>query len=49
LICRRGNDSLIALNHLLKLNNEDDNYEIKDVIGGLINWADQIDKEFPIY
>lgn len=45
-ICRRGNDSQVAVNMLkTKLNVK----SIYDVEGGLHAWATKIDKQFPIY
>lgn len=46
-ICRRGNDSQLAVKHLqcmLKTSPE-----IKDVKGGLNAWGKEIDTDFPIY
>ncbi len=47
MICRRGNDSQYAVN-LLK-ENINNKLNIKDVIGGLHEWHDSIDKNFPKY
>lgn len=46
MLCRRGNDSQIAVQHL---QNKYPNRKIVDVIGGLHAWHKQIDKNFPIY
>lgn len=44
-VCRRGNDSQLAVRHLAdKLN-----IKSKDLIGGLHAWTKQIDSNFPIY
>ena len=44
-LCRRGNDSILATQLLLK-NGFENSFNI---IGGLSAWADQIDKTFPEY
>ncbi|RIB22701.1 Molybdopterin-synthase sulfurtransferase [Gigaspora rosea] len=44
-ICRRGNDSQLAVQTLRKTLQG----EIKDVVGGLYRWAKDVDHEFPIY
>ncbi len=46
-VCRRGNDSQRAVISLR--NNLDASITIKDVIGGLHAWADQVDKSLPKY
>lgn len=45
IVCRRGNDSQLAVRHLAN------NYNIKakDLIGGLHAWTKNIDENFPIY
>ncbi|CAG8483626.1 6806_t:CDS:10 [Cetraspora pellucida] len=45
IICRRGNDSQLAVQTLKKVLQG----EIKDVVGGLYRWAKDVDREFPIY
>jgi adenylyltransferase/sulfurtransferase len=45
-VCRRGNDSQIAAQHLQKLV---PGKTIKDIIGGLHAYTKQIDPNFPIY
>ncbi|CRL07505.1 CLUMA_CG020471, isoform A [Clunio marinus] len=44
-VCRRGNDSQLAVRHL----NEKLGIRSKDLIGGLHSWTHTIDKDFPIY
>lgn len=46
IVCRRGNDSQIAADLLMKSLND---YEIKDLIGGLTSWSKYVDKNFPVY
>jgi len=46
LICRLGNDSQIAAQTLRRV---DGNRVIKDVIGGLRAWSNQVDPKFPVY
>ncbi|XP_036330717.1 adenylyltransferase and sulfurtransferase MOCS3 [Rhagoletis pomonella] len=46
LICRRGNDSQIAVQHI---RNKFPIQTIRDIVGGLYAWHYRIDKEFPIY
>ena len=47
IICRRGNDSQKAVNSLKSKISA--NLVIKDIIGGLYAWSDQIDSNFPKY
>lgn len=44
-VCRRGNDSQLAVRHL----SEKLNVRAKDLIGGLHSWTRNIDENFPIY
>lgn len=44
-VCRRGNDSQLAVRHL----SEKLNIKSKDLIGGLHAWTQKIDENFPIY
>lgn len=45
-VCRRGNDSQLAVTFLeTKL----EDFNIKDIIGGLAKYAVDVDKEFPFY
>ncbi|XP_065369275.1 adenylyltransferase and sulfurtransferase MOCS3 [Calliphora vicina] len=46
LLCRRGNDSQIAAQHLIQTF---PNRKIFDIKGGLYSWHYKIDKNFPIY
>lgn len=48
-ICRRGNDSQIAAKKLMDELTDDDSIPIRDVIGGLHAWTNQIDENFPKY
>ncbi|XP_060073265.1 adenylyltransferase and sulfurtransferase MOCS3-like [Ylistrum balloti] len=47
-VCRRGNDSQIAVKTLLKCF-KDSEVDIKDIRGGLYAWAKHIDTNFPVY
>ncbi len=46
IVCRRGNDSQIAADILIKSLHDS---IIKDLIGGLNSWSETVDKNFPIY
>ncbi|KAH8395715.1 hypothetical protein KR222_010268, partial [Zaprionus bogoriensis] len=46
LVCRRGNDSQIAVQHI---KNRFPDHSIRDLKGGLHAWTANIDAEFPIY
>ncbi|XP_076039276.1 ubiquitin-like activating enzyme 4 [Oratosquilla oratoria] len=46
-ICRRGNDSQIAVQKLEGVLGE--GAQIKDIKGGLHAWAQKIDQDFPVY
>ncbi|GMM49704.1 Uba4 protein [Starmerella bacillaris] len=43
-ICRRGNDSILATEKL-----QDFGYKVKDVAGGLLSYSNDVDHTFPIY
>ncbi|KAL7740955.1 hypothetical protein ACLKA6_014107 [Drosophila palustris] len=45
-VCRRGNDSQIAVQHM---KNRFPDHSIHDLEGGLHAWTKQIDGNFPIY
>ncbi|XP_030380557.1 adenylyltransferase and sulfurtransferase MOCS3 [Scaptodrosophila lebanonensis] len=45
-LCRRGNDSQIAVQHM---RNRYPDHSIRDVIGGLHAWSNKVDNGFPIY
>lgn len=45
-ICRRGNDSQLAVKHLQAMLKHQ---VVKDVVGGLHAWTKEIDSQFPIY
>jgi len=45
IVCRRGNDSQLAVRHL----SEKWNLKAKDLIGGLHAWTQNVDNNFPIY
>lgn len=47
-VCRKGNDSQIAINKL-KDKFRDLNVNFKDLKGGLYAWNKQVDRNFPIY
>lgn len=44
-VCRRGNDSQMAVEHLRK----NGFLDVADIVGGLESWAEEIDPHFPIY
>nr|AAL90043.1 AT10573p [Drosophila melanogaster] len=46
LVCRRGNDSQIAVQHL---RNRFPTHFVRDLIGGLHAWTNSVDPSFPIY
>jgi len=49
-ICKKGNDSQLAANALRKrLIETNKEGSVRDVRGGLIQWAKVVDKEFPLY
>ncbi len=51
-MCRRGNDSQIAVEMLsehFKTNDTSGVSVIKDIIGGVNEWANIVDKNFPKY
>jgi rhodanese-related sulfurtransferase len=45
-ICRRGNDSQLAVAHLRR---QYPQLAVRDVVGGLHAWTRHIDPDFPIY
>ena len=55
-VCRRGNDSQIAV-QLLKdyfekqssAGKHASNIVVKDIVGGLSLWTDEVDSQFPKY
>ncbi|KAK2578042.1 hypothetical protein KPH14_008459 [Odynerus spinipes] len=47
-LCRRGNDSQKAVQHLRQIL-KDYKLDIKDIIGGIHAWGNKIDSTFPIY
>lgn len=47
-VCRRGNDSQLAVKSLQK-SLQDLNVTIKDLSGGLYAWASEVDPDFPLY
>jgi adenylyltransferase/sulfurtransferase len=49
-ICKKGNDSQLAASALRKrLIEMGKEGNVRDVRGGLIQWAKVVDKEFPLY
>ncbi|XP_043658158.1 adenylyltransferase and sulfurtransferase MOCS3 [Drosophila teissieri] len=46
LLCRRGNDSQIAVQHV---RNRFPMHSVRDLIGGLHAWTNSVDPSFPIY
>ena len=49
LVCRRGNDSQMAVKLLEKNLKNNSELVIKDIIGGLHAWSDKSDNNFPKY
>ena len=49
LVCRRGNDSQMAVKLLEKNLKNNSELVIRDIIGGLQAWSDKIDNDFPKY
>eukprot|EP00042_Codosiga_hollandica_P058129 m.872191 g.872191 ORF g.872191 m.872191 type:complete len:362 (+) comp59775_c1_seq6:2664-3749(+) len=47
-VCRRGNDSQIAVRKM-QMSGLFDGVVVKDVVGGLAEWAACVDPEFPVY
>ena len=47
-VCRRGNDSQIAVN-TLKEKLKDEAVTLTDITGGLTSWSKKIDPDFPTY
>ena len=47
-VCRRGNDSQVAVNRL-KEKLKDEAVTLVDISGGLNSWAKKIDPDFPTY
>lgn len=45
-LCRLGNDSQIAADAIRAM---DSNVIVKDVVGGLRAWSNEIDPTFPVY
>lgn len=48
-VCRRGNDSQLAVRHLAPLFKERGLPTPRDIVGGLHAWTRNVDGEFPIY
>ncbi|KAI9560752.1 hypothetical protein GHT06_011704 [Daphnia sinensis] len=48
-VCRRGNNSQLAVERMRTLLPADWPVVIKDIVGGLQAWAEQVDPLFPIY
>jgi len=47
-VCRRGNDSQLAVRKLQSFFS-DMSVNIKDIVGGLTAWSNDVDENFPIY
>ncbi len=47
-VCRRGNDSQLAVQALQK-SFAGRNIQIRDIVGGLHSWARTVDPTFPVY
>ncbi|KAF7424316.1 Urmylation protein [Pleurotus ostreatus] len=45
ILCRLGNDSQIAADALREVSTA----PVKDIIGGLVSWAQDVDSSFPVY
>ena len=48
LLCRRGNDSQVAASELKNVMAKE-GVRVRDVVGGLHAWAQDVDKDFPVY
>ena len=48
-VCRRGNDSQMAVNILKNKLSKSDELIIKDISGGLHEWHHKVDGNFPKY
>lgn len=49
-ICKKGNDSQLAAAALRKrLGEVGQQGTVRDVRGGLVQWAKEVDREFPLY
>lgn len=48
MICRRGEDSQIAVMYLRK-EFADSSISFKDIDGGYEKWSHTVDKDFPVY
>ncbi len=49
-VCKLGNDSQKAVQLLEKISGQEiEQITVKDVIGGLMAWANKIDPSFPQY
>lgn len=47
-VCRRGNNSQLAVNKL-KIQLKDCCVAVKDIVSGLDGWAQEVDPNFPVY
>ena len=48
-VCRRGNDSQLAVQALRKKFDGRRKIVVRDIVGGLHSWARSVDPTFPIY
>ena len=48
MLCRRGNDSQVAVQKLKNIL-DDPKLKVQDIVGGLYAWSKHIDNDFPIY
>ena len=48
-VCRRGNDSQLAVQALKEKFAGRRNIVVRDIVGGLHSWARSVDPTFPIY
>lgn len=48
-VCRRGNNSQLAVERMRTLLPADWPVIFKDIVGGLQAWSEQVDPQFPIY
>ena len=48
-VCRRGNNSQLAVERMRTLLPSDWPVVVKDIVGGLQAWAEQVDPLFPTY
>lgn len=48
-VCRRGNNSQLAVERMRALLPADWPVVVRDIVGGLRAWASEVDPQFPVY